>query len=147
MSKIVNRDLDGSEQQKVLQVQAKNTVTGTSALLCVVPFPCQVLGAFEAAVGISASPTHRIDVLRFIAGTGATVISTLFNVTPVTAVGTSGVYGMSLVGGGSLFLAANDVLFLTPAGAASAVVQTSIDIVVQAIQDIKLNHNLSATQV
>jgi hypothetical protein len=147
MAKIVNRDLDGSEQQKVLQVHSRTTVTGTSQPLCVVPFPCQVLGAYEAAIGISGSPTHRIDVLRFIVGTGVTVISTLFNVTPVTALGTSGVFGMSLVGGGSLFLQANDVLFLTPGGAASAVVQTNIDIVVQAIQDIKLNHNLSNAQV
>ena len=147
MAKIVNRDLDGSEQQKVWQVSAKNTVTGTSAPLCVVPYPAQVLGAYEAAIGVSASPTHRIDVMRFIVGTGITVISTIFNVTPVTAVGTSGVYGMSLVGGGSLFLQTNDVLFLTPAGAASAVVQSNISIVVQAIQDIKLNHGLNNAQV
>lgn len=147
MAKIVNRDLDGSEQQKVLTVKAISTVTGTSQQLHVVAYPCQVLGAYEAAVGLSGSPTHRIDVARFIAGTGITVISTLFNVTPVTAWGTSGVYGMSLVGGGSLFLQANDVLFLTPGAANAAVVSSTISIVVQALQDIKSNHNLSTAQV
>ena len=147
MAKIVNRDLDGSEQQKIISVSARNTVTGTSQPLGLVAFPCQVIAAREAAYGVSGSPTHRIDVTRFIVGTGITVITTLFNVTPVTAFGTSGAYGMSLVGGGSLFLQAGDLLSLTPGGAGSAVIQTNIDIVVQAIQDIKTNYNLSATQV
>lgn len=143
MAKIVNRDLDPSQQREIVRVEARNTVTGTSQMLAVVGYPAQCLGAFEAAVGLSGSPTHRIDIMRFIPGTGVTVITGLFNVTPVTAVGTSGVFGMSLIGGSSFLLQANDVLFLTPGGANSAVVQTEINIVIQAIQDIKQTHNLS----
>lgn len=143
MAKIVNRDLDSSQQKDVLQAVARNTVTGTSQMLAVVPYPAQCLGAWEAAVGISGSPTHRIDVMRFIVGTGVTVITGLFNVTPATAVGTSGVFGMSLIGGSSFLLQTNDVLFLTPAGANSAVVQSNINIVIAAIQDIKQTHGLS----
>jgi hypothetical protein len=143
MAKIVNRDLDSSEQKKTLPAQVRGTVTGTSHVLAIVPFASQCLGAFEAAVGLSGSPTHRIDVLRFIAGTGVTVITGLFNVTPVTAVGTSGVFGMSLIGGSSFLLQANDVLFLTPGGTNAAVVSTNIDIVIQGLQDIKQTHGLS----
>lgn len=136
MARIVNRDLDQSERKLVIQSKIAPTVTGGTYQIGVVPFAAQVLGGYEAALGLSGAPTSQIKVQRFIPGTGVTVITGIFNALTLTAYGTSGLQGHSLVGA-SFLLMPKDLLFCETGGTNAAVNSTAIAVVIQALEDVK----------
>lgn len=146
---IRNSTLDGSEQKKVFSVSRNTNVNGQTVAICIVPWPSALVGAQQAAFGVSGSPTTELSVTRFIVGTGVT--------TWILATGTSNVaraYGTSGVGGGLssmlvqgsslLNLLPNDLVVATLAGGTGAASDAiTIGVVLQPIQDIKYNYNQS----
>lgn len=146
MSKIVNRDLDQSERKLVIQNKVSPTVTGASYHIGVVPFPAQVLAGWEAAFGLSGAPTGQIQVHRFIVGTGVTIITGIFTASAPSAFGTSGLFGHSLVGA-SFLLQPKDVLTYVTGGANTALAETTVAVVIQALQDIKTQFGVANSDI
>lgn len=134
MALIVNRDMDVSEKRIILNANFGALATGTSAPIGIVPFPAQVKGIFEGALGLSGSPTHQVVIHRFIPGAGQTVITGLANALALTAFGTSGLQSASLVGS-SILLQAGDILSLSTGGANSAANASTVQVVIEALQD------------
>lgn len=138
---IVNRTLDPSEQKKVFSVSAGAVATGVTGILAVVPYP-SILNAGEIAIfGISGAPNYSIVNNRFVVGAGATAITIAVGTSNIPlAYGTSGAWPMVLPAAGStlLQLQANDVLMYLSGVAATAVTGLSVSVVLQPIQDQKL---------
>jgi hypothetical protein len=137
MAKIVNRDLDASEQKSMLSGTIRSTVTGTSYTIAQVPFNAIVLGGFEASGGLSGTPTGHVVVNRFIAGAGETTILGLFQTHTPTAFGVSGLQGLSLIGASTVLLLAGDKLVYRAAGTNAALAETTVSVVVKALQDVR----------
>lgn len=135
---IVNRDKDVSEQKEVVTTRIAPTVTAATYMLHVLAYPAELQAVQQAANGLSGAPFHYIDVYRFIPGAGATTITGLHASMAVTAVGTSGVQGFSLIAAGStlLQLQAKDVLVLRTAVANTAATDVTVSLVVKKLQDI-----------
>lgn len=139
---IVNRDLDSSEQKKVLSVGYANDIATGVTLMCVqVPYPAELKAIQLAVTGLSGTPTYAFGVGRFIAGSGYTFMSGGATTMTGRAFGTSGAVAGSLASSGSslLQLLAGDVLTLVTGGSNAAVKQLQVSFVVQALQDIKSN--------
>ena len=137
---ILNRSLDGSEQQKVFQERTGTVATGVTLPIMVVPYPSVLKGAQMWAYGLSGAPTWTLKVHRFIVGTGATYFA-VSGANAVPAFGTSGVpqSGASLLASGNtlLNLVTDDVLMLESGGANTAVNDGVVAVSLQPIQDIK----------
>lgn len=137
---IINRDLDVSEQIKVLEYQAGAVATGVTLLGVGIPFPASLKAINVVAVGLSGTPTLAFGIGRFIAGSGFTFITGGVTATvTVPAMGTSGAVTVTGLSAGSSLLALQrgDQLMAVSGGANSAVTQLSIGVVVQALQDFK----------
>ena len=135
---IVNRDNDSSQQQLDVTASVRPTTTAATYILWEAPYPCQLLKAQQAAVGLSGSPFHFIDIYRFIPGSGATTITGLHASVGVVAVGTSGSQGFSVLAASATLtqLQAKDMLVLRTAVANTAVTDVSISLVLKKLQDI-----------
>lgn len=136
---IINRTMDSSEQKESLKVVATNPVNGQDIPVALIERACTVTDAKVSLLGISGAPTVLLKALRFVAGTGGSsfVLGTTF---AVTAFGTSGYIGYSLVASGSsqLNLQKGDLLLAVQGGGTGAASTTTIvDVVVQNLQDIK----------
>ena len=137
---IVNRDLDSSEQKRVVNIKLGGTVTGSTYLLHVVPSQSRLVAAVQAAEGISGSPVHSLWLYRFNAGAGLTNI-VLGSTIPVTAYGTSGAATFSVSAAGMTNpLQAGDALVLFVQGANSAVSGCAVGLAIQALQDIRSSY-------
>ncbi len=135
---IVNRTLDPSQQQSEILSSYLAVATGITMLVAMVPYPATLKQIKVAAQGLSGTPTYDLRVFRFIVGTGVTTIAGgATTLTPLT-MGTSGIASMVLAAAGSSFLnlQAGDVLTLTSAGSNAAVTALSVDVIIQATQDI-----------
>ncbi len=158
---IVNRTLDASEQRRnfsasLVGAGASGPLgTGCTSIVCIVPWPSTLVEGQMAAIGVSNAPTCELAVNRFIAGTGFTTwivgkgtsnVVAAFGTSGPGSFGTSlfGSSGMVLVASGSslLNLQANDVISLTFAGTNAAASSLSVGVVLQPIQDIKVNFGL-----
>jgi hypothetical protein len=136
---IINRTNDASEQKEAFVVSYPNVVNAQDLPIKIVERACTVTDAKVSLLGISGAPTVLLKALRFVAGTGGSsfLLGTTF---AVTAFGTSGMIGYSLVTSGStvLSLQKGDLLVAVQGGGTGAAsTATIIDVVVQNIQDIK----------
>jgi hypothetical protein len=138
---IVNRTLDPSEQKKVFSVTAGAVATGVTGIVCMVPSPSTLVAGEIAAFGLSGAPNYSLVVNRFVVGAGVTAITVAVGTSNIPlAYGTSGGWAMVLPASGStlLQLQANDVLMYQSGVANAAVTGLNVSLVLQPIQDIKL---------
>jgi len=136
---IINRTNDASEQKDLLTAAQPNVVNQQEIPICIVPRACTVTDAKASLVGISGAPTILLKALRFVAGTGGSTFN-LGTTFAITAFGTSGMVGYSLVAAGSsqLSLQKGDLLLAVQGGGTGAAsTATIVEVVVQNIQDIK----------
>jgi hypothetical protein len=141
---IINRDKDLSERRQERLVKLTGTVTGSSSVLMVAPFNAKIVGAFQAARGLSGSPVHTLVAERFIAGSGATVIGGWAATLSVTAFGTSGSQGYSCPAASFLTINAGDIISLYPSGTNAACSEVVIGVVLEALDDIKKSFSVPA---
>lgn len=136
---ICNRDYDASEQTRVIQQCYGAVATALVLPVAVISYPCNILQAKYAAVGVSGTPTGILKVNRFIVGSGSTVFLGAGTTFALQAVGTSGVQTCGLVTAGStaLQLIAGDEITWTSAGSNAAVSSLAVSLVLQATQDIR----------
>jgi hypothetical protein len=149
---IINRTLDASEQRKILSCSVNGSsgiaiITGSTAVLGIVPWPCTLDAGQIVAFGVSNAPTCALSVNRFIPGSGQTtyVIATgTSNLPPAFGTSGVGISGMILPASGStlLNLLANDVLQLTFAGTNAAATFLNVTLVLKPIQDQKVNFGI-----
>lgn len=159
---IVNRTLDATEQRRYFQVPVYSlygasgvVVSGLTAPVGIVPWPCTFVGAQIASLGTSGSPTYSLNLTRFIAGSGYTTWALATGSSNVPAVfGTSGIgaFGTSLFGSSGMVcisasstlaqLQANDVLVLGNGTANTASTSVVVGYVLQPTVDIKTNFGL-----
>lgn len=132
---IINRSLDVSEQQEAKKVNVNGTVTGTAYVIDVIPDSKQLMQAKSYALGLSGAPTAQLQIARFIAGAGATVIPVGSALTSV-AFGTSGLQSFSL-GASPILLQEGDVLQVAAGAANSALTSLTVEVVLQSLQDYK----------
>lgn len=139
---VANRDFDVSEKNRVFNFKANNTVTGSTYMLGVVPYQSQLFQAVQAVNGISGSPNHSIWVQRFIAGAGITSFAVGASLVSV-AYGTSGCQTFGITNTASNLLQTGDVLMLAVAASNAAVLEVSVGLVLQALQDIKSEYGVT----
>ena len=132
---IINRSLDVSEQQQVITKSQNGTVTGAEYVLGIIPDSMQIMQAKSYALGLSGAPTAQLQLARFVAGAGATVINIGSALTQV-AYGTSGLQSFAL-GSTPILAQAGDVLQVASAGTNSALTDMAISVVLQSLQDYK----------
>lgn len=131
---IVNRDLDASQQRDILSTKLGTVVTGASAMLVPVGWPCTLQGYFAGGLGLSGNPTIQLQVIRNVSaglttlniGTGGTLL----------AFGTSGINLHGYSGGVSFALLKDDLLSITTGTANTASLASMHAFVVQRAQDI-----------
>lgn len=136
---ICNRDMDSSQQKYVLQSSFGAVATGVTLPVAIVPSPSTISAAKVASFGHSGSPTVQLTIQRFIVGSGVTSYLGGFTTLTLTAAGTSGVNAVVTAAAGStaLNLLAGDIIMATSGGANSAVTGLSVELVLQASQDIR----------
>jgi len=136
---IVNRSLDTSEQNHVLESTYGLVATGATLYAAVVPFNSTLDAARIAVSGLSGSPTYDLRIQRFIVGTGATVINPGSTTLTGVAFGTSGLQSFLLASAGSTLvnLLAGDIITVTSGAANTAATNVGVAVVLQAIQDIR----------
>ena len=137
---IVNRDLDPSQKKESVQTVVASLSFGASHAIIAIPqYPVELRAVAVAPIAIGAAPALNLEVIRFIAGAGLTLIPGLAATLIATAHGTSGVQGMSLVAPGStlLQLQAGDLLGLRIPGISGAVTTMAVNVVWSLKQDIK----------
>lgn len=132
---IVNRDVDASQQNEVVQVHKSTIPVTTLVGLFIAPFPCTIQTLKYAAVGLSGSPIWTFGKQSMAGSTVAIGISGLV----VQAVGTSGAVnfsGLAASGSTLLNLAMGDYLYCVTSGANTALTDMVMEIVVKKTQDI-----------
>lgn len=136
---VVNRDLDVSQQKVLLQDYVSSlAIAASHAIVAVVAAPCVMKSAWISTVASANSAVVQLDIIRFIVGTGQTIIVGAATTLTITAVGTSGIQGFSTPAAGStlLNLQANDMVGLKISGGASgAVTGAMVSLVLQNTQD------------
>jgi len=146
---IINRDLSHSQARFLPAATITGTPSGisagvmnpgvnTSATFTIANVNCPSLlkGIFESPLGVSGSPVHSVWIARFVVGSGITTIN-IGGSLVVTDFGTSGINSYTLAQGTTFQLANGDVLFLQTSGSNAAVATSVINVVIQAIQDIR----------
>lgn len=136
---IINRTMDASEQKEAKTVTVLNPVNGSEVIIGPIERACTISDVKVSLLGISGAPTVFLRGLRFIAGTGGSsfAIGSSF---AVTAFGTSGYlsYSLPAVGSTLLNLQKGDVVVVNHGGGTGAACTTStVEVVLQNIQDIK----------
>lgn len=144
---IQNREKGTSEQREVINIsQNSAVVTGASIVGPIVPFSCNLEGAYFTALGLSGSPQYMLNVLRFTSGGATTIALGVSNVVVSVAHGVSALTGWSGIraaGSSLLALQAGDMLVVTSAGANTAAEKISIAAVVRKTADIVQHFGLS----
>lgn len=143
---IINRDLDVSEQLRVLENSYQGVATGATLLVACAPYPAELRAVRLAAIGLSGSPTYAFGIARFIVGSGYTFITGGMTTLTATAYGTSGIQSGVLASQGSslLQLLANDQLVLVSGASNAAAAQLQVSFVLQALQDIRSSFGVSS---
>lgn len=144
---VINRALDPSEQKEWMHSLVSSlAIAGSHAIVAMAPFPAELKFVEIAAVAAANSPVLSLEIIRFVVGAGSTIILASAPTLAVTAVGTSGPQGFSLVASGStlLQLQAGDLIGLKMAGGISgAVTNMSVDVVMKPSQDVVAHFGLS----
>lgn len=143
---IINRTLAASQQHEVLTSHLGPVATAVTSIVYVAPYPTTLKQVKVAALGLSGAPTHKLTLNRFVVGSGATAID-IYATAAVPAIGTSGLFTPSLPAAGSslLSLQAGDYLTVISAGANTALLDCTYELVLQAVQDIKSFYGTSYT--
>lgn len=141
---LVNRDKDVSEQRTVVACSVRDTVVGGTYPLFIAPYACTLDAASQFAYGLSGAPNHQLNLYRFVPGAGVTNIGQLGASLVTAAYGTSGAQTFTIISGtGTTFpLQAGDAVYLTSAGANTAVQFATVHLVVKALQDIKTHYGV-----
>lgn len=141
---IINRDLDITQQIDIFDAQY--SVAGTSALINLgqVPYSGQLLKVTSSAFGVSGSPILGIQIQRFIAGSGSTVINVNgSSLLTVTAFSTSGMQTHSLPAvGSSLIQLLNGDNLQIVTSVANTAASYSVNAAIQCLQDYKSQYGL-----
>lgn len=136
---IILRDLDASEG-KLNKQRTQNTVqvTGSTAICFISPSNAVLKAVSMAAFGLSGVPHCELNILRFTSG-GQTAISGIAATLVVTAFGTSGYQGFSLVDQGSTLmnLLTGDMVVVKYGNANTAILSHVTDVVVRAVGDYR----------
>jgi hypothetical protein len=141
---IINRDLDPTQQWD--NFDGQYSIAGTSAVINLgqVPYQGQLLKVTSSAFGVSGSPILGIQIQRFIAGTGYTVISVNgSSLLTVTAFSTSGMQTHSLPAAGNSLvqlLSGDSVQIVT--SVANTAASYTVNAVIQCLQDFKSQYGL-----
>lgn len=131
---IVNRALDSSEQKRTLEVYQKGTVTGQAYVLGIIPHAATIVGnAKHHGLGLSGAPTSTLQVSRFVVGAGLTT----FAIGPALTVVTTGTSGLQSLVVSAPQLQAGDILQVAAGAANAALTDLHVQLVIQALQDIK----------
>jgi hypothetical protein len=139
---LINRDKASVEQCDNFDMNFGNSVLGVSSLIQIGVAPClqQIIGYQVVAFGVSGTPVLNLQIQRFIAGSGNTIITGGFTALSVSAAyGTSGALAFisGLTAGSTLTqIQANDVLQVVTSGANSAATYCG-NIVLKCLQDYK----------
>lgn len=136
---IVNRDLDPSQKNYVLQESLGAVATGVSAVVGMVQSAGQILAWKVAGRGLSATPVYQLAIHRPV-GTGATAIALGSALTMAVGYGVSGngAYGATFAANGSLSaVQAGDLIVVNSSGSNTAVTDLIVALVIQSTQDIK----------
>lgn len=143
---IVNRDLDPSQQIRIVDRQIDAAVTGTGAtvVLALAEAPCQVVAAGLKAFGLSGSPVWSLNIWRALAG-GPTLIGLGATVTVVP--GTSAVQGISITLGAtaSCFMQTGDLLLAVTGAANTAVTTANVNVTLKMTQDVRTFFGVQAS--
>lgn len=151
---ITNRALDVSEQKQVIRRIFSKTYVGVSLitnnyfagvaaglslLVCSVPVPSVIKQLMVSCENMTNSLILAFNVKRFIAGTGITVINNAFGTLGLQNFSVSGAQSVSLPAAGSslLSLLAGDEIIMIPTGAAGLADDVTVDLVIQAVNDVK----------
>ncbi len=130
---IVNRSLDSSEQQYVVDYNIRETVTATSDYLHMFPQGGTIQSGKVAGIGLSGTPTLQLALRRFVVGAGDTLIPIGAALT-VIAASTSGPMAYTF---STSAVQAGDSLVATHAGTNAALTQVMVSVVIQATQEIR----------
>lgn len=137
---IINRDLDSSEQLRVVGGNLSLVAANTSRDVAIVPFAGTLKAIAASARALSGAPIVFVDVKRW-SGAGVTTIAGVGLTLAITAHGISTAYqSFPLAAAGStlLNLQAGDVLVLRAANVANTGADdVLVSAVVKAAQDIK----------
>jgi hypothetical protein len=143
---IENRDLGTAQQRESYQVlvgQGASSLiaTGTTAAVCLVPFPAQLATANMVGFGLSGNPTVTFDVTRYNSA-GVTTITGIVSTLTVQSATLSQLNGFTVSSGASLVpLQTGDVLHFRTATANTAMVTATVTLALQALQDVKTHFN------
>lgn len=133
---IANRDLDSSEQNRSL-AGSFPTVTGQTYVVASVPYPSQLMAAQVDCVGLSGSPNLSLWLHRFNVGQGFTSINVGASLV-AAAFGLSGGQTFAVAAPGVTYpLQTGDLIVLSTAAANTGSVQTTVSIVIKALQDFR----------
>lgn len=142
---ISNRELDPSQRKESSFENFGAISTGVTLVAWIAPFPCELVAVQATAQGLSGSPFYGLERAQFVSAAGLTVFVGLAPTLALTAHGTSGILGFSLVAPGSTLLGftTGDALLIHSGGANTAVTQLAVSVVVKALQDIKSHFGVS----
>lgn len=144
---VLNRTLDVSQQkEEETGVVSSLAIAGSHAILGMIAYPAELRNVVIGAVAAANSPVLSLEIIRFIAGAGATIILGAGVTLAVTAQGTSGQQGFSLMGAGNTLvqLLAGDMIGLKMAGGISgAVTNMAYSYVVKPLQEAKAHWGTS----
>lgn len=132
---IVNRDVDVSQQARVVTTVAGAVATGVTTLVALVPNSCQVVVAGMKAFGLSGAPVYSLNILRATVN-GPTLIGLGATVTPAGGLSAL-VTGFSITLGATTPLQTGDMLVLQSGVANTAVTGLILTTVFKPLQDVQ----------
>lgn len=139
-----NKDKDASEQRQYLTFSSAAAI-GVSLVVPLGVIGCsQTLVAVTSSVaGLSGAPIWGLQVQRFIAGVGNTVIALNgSSLLTLAATSTSGVQAHVIPAANSSLFLQGDVLQVVTSGANSAVIPATITAVLSVLQAVKTDYGV-----
>lgn len=138
---IVNRDLDASQKNYVVQNAQGALATGVSSWVGTVPSAGNILGWQFSGKGLSGTPVYQLAVARWTSA-GITNFALGSAITLAGAFGLSGGLVGATFNSGSYAAQAGDLLVVNTSGANTAVTDLVVAVVIKATQDIKTAYGI-----
>lgn len=140
---IINQNYDPSEKKVGEVVVFSAVTTGVTLPVRISPWNSLLQGVNVSAHGLSGSPVHSLSIQRMVAGVGFTGVNNLGLTLTVQAMSVSGCVGFSIPAPG-ITLLTGDLLVLTTGASSTAVGQLCLNVVISALDDIKVYQNTVA---
>lgn len=136
---ISNRDLDASEQRKIVHQVIGAIATGVTRYVMQVAQPCVLEQVRAAATGVSNAMTLQVSVDRFVPGAGLTNIAGMATALVLVNLATSGPQAAVLAASGSTLLAlqSGDIVKVVSAVASGNATDLAVSLVLKSSQDIR----------